>query len=142
MIPKEFLLETYNYQLDPHYIAQKPVSPAESAKLLVCTQGSTQPEISTYAQLPQLLDPKSVLYYNNSKVIPARLRFSLESYGKAKEKEGEIFFLGHIPGNQKQFEAFVSPGKLFPIGSIHQQAGCVFKVLSQTRKGRILECLE
>ena len=69
------LLSSYDYYLPPELIAQNPVIPRDSSRLLVV---KPQGEIdhNMFANLPDFLSPKDLLVLNDTSVIPARL------YGK------------------------------------------------------------
>lgn len=66
-------LEEYNYSLPDERIAKFPLEQRDASKLLVYQNG----EIShrTFSEIPGLLPAGSFLFFNNTKVIPARLHF-------------------------------------------------------------------
>jgi S-adenosylmethionine:tRNA ribosyltransferase-isomerase len=66
-------IQDYSYELPDARIARYPVEPRDSSRLLVYQKG----EIShhRFYQLPDLLPSHSFLFFNDTKVIPARLRF-------------------------------------------------------------------
>jgi S-adenosylmethionine:tRNA ribosyltransferase-isomerase len=66
-------LEDYTYALPDERIAKFPLQQRDASKLLVYKNGSI--EHLTFAQLPNLLPADSFLFFNNTKVIPARLHF-------------------------------------------------------------------
>lgn len=72
MIP-ELHIEDYNYPLPDDRIAKYPLDERDSSKLLRYKDG----EVSEYVfrQLPSLLPEDSLLVYNDTKVVPARLHF-------------------------------------------------------------------
>ncbi len=109
-------LDDYNFELPSHLIAQRPVTPADSAKLLVYRKESDVIEETLFSQLPDYLDTNYSIVFNNTKVIPARLEARRASGGrvellfleKVEEglyrvflsrhiKDGEVLFL---PGNE------------------------------------------
>ncbi len=65
------LLAAYNYDLPEERIAQNPVEPRDSARLLVLDSASYQHH--RFRDLPNLLQPGDLLVLNNTQVIPARL---------------------------------------------------------------------
>lgn len=65
-----FDLSSYDYTLPIDRIAQEPHHPADSAKLLVCGDDFQDAQ---YIDLPSLLSPKSVLFFNDTKVMQARI---------------------------------------------------------------------
>lgn len=78
MNPRDIDIRHYNYPLPDELIARHPLADRDRCRLLVRNaDGST--EDRCFADLPGLLDPNSLLIYNNTKVINARLRFRKES---------------------------------------------------------------
>ena len=76
-------LNQFTYQLPEKYIAQQPVSPRDSSKLLVVDRQTQQ--ISThfhFRDLANILNDDYVLVRNNTKVIPARLWGHKDTGGK------------------------------------------------------------
>lgn len=90
----ETLLEVYDYDLPESFIAQVPASPRDSAKLLTFDRQTKQTNIDTFKNLVKYLPKNSVLVFNKTKVIPARL--------SAKKPTGgvvEILFLAKEEDN-------------------------------------------
>jgi S-adenosylmethionine:tRNA ribosyltransferase-isomerase len=71
--PKEISIASYQYNLPDEKIAQYPVEPRDSSKLLTYRKG--QIDHKTFNQLPKELPSNSHLIFNNTKVVPARLFF-------------------------------------------------------------------
>tara|TARA_A100001037_G_C15153307_1_gene641213 strand:- start:9856 stop:10908 length:1053 start_codon:yes stop_codon:yes gene_type:complete len=71
---KPILTEDFNYVLPEQYIAQEPVEPRDSSKLMLVNKETGDIEHAIFSQLPELLNPNDLLVLNNSKVIPARLK--------------------------------------------------------------------
>ncbi len=76
MIP-EIHIEDYNYGLDEARIAKYPLKERDSSKLLHYCAGKVDAHI--FRQLPELLPPGSLMVFNDTKVVPARLHFQRES---------------------------------------------------------------
>jgi S-adenosylmethionine:tRNA ribosyltransferase-isomerase len=66
-------LDEYNYELPDERVAKYPLQQRDASKLLVYKGGNI--EHLSFAQLPDLLPANSFLFFNNTKVIPARLHF-------------------------------------------------------------------
>ncbi|UIE37433.1 tRNA preQ1(34) S-adenosylmethionine ribosyltransferase-isomerase QueA [Leptodesmis sichuanensis] len=66
------LLSAYDYTLPPDRIAQAPVVPRDSARLLVVKDANEHTH-AIFRDLPQLLKPGDLLVLNNTRVLPARL---------------------------------------------------------------------
>lgn len=76
--PQQINIEAYNYPLPDERIAKHPLAERDRCKLLVRnSNGSIDDRI--FNELPELLPADSVLVYNNTRVINARLRFRKES---------------------------------------------------------------
>ena len=67
----------YTYELPPEKIAIYPLAERDSSKLLVYRKGEIRHAV--FASLPDHLPGNSFLFFNNTKVIPARLHFKKES---------------------------------------------------------------
>lgn len=63
----------YTYILPEERIAQRPVHPPESAKMLVVDRNSGDVSHSRFASIAEYLRPTDHLIFNDTKVIPARL---------------------------------------------------------------------
>lgn len=71
---KEIRIEEYNYPLLDERIAKHPLTERDKCKLLVRnSEGNISEHI--FAEIPDLLPANSMLIYNNTRVINARLRF-------------------------------------------------------------------
>ncbi len=103
------LLASYDYQLPPELVAQNPVTPRDSSRLLVVNSPTTQVH-SVFRELPQWLLPGDLLVLNNTRVIPARL------YGhKSTGAPVEILLLEEKAS--LCWLVLVKPGKRFKRGS-------------------------
>jgi len=75
----------FGYELPEEYIAQEPLEPRDSSKLMVLNKQSGAVKHLIFRDILDLLEPGDVLVMNNTRVIPARLRaYKLESGGKAE----------------------------------------------------------
>ena len=67
-------ISDYNYPLPDERIAKHPLAQREQCKLLYYKSGEPIKEYR-FLNIPQLLPHHSMLIYNNTRVINARLRF-------------------------------------------------------------------
>src|SRR5690242_18726032 len=67
------LMRDYYYELPEERIAIEPLGRRDAAKLLVFKDGLI--EHSQFSQLTDFLDASSILFLNDTRVIPARLLF-------------------------------------------------------------------
>lgn len=72
-IPKNIAIGDYTYILPEDKIALYPVTERDSARLLVYNKGIISSD--TYKNIHQYLPPDSLLVFNDTKVIRARIRF-------------------------------------------------------------------
>ena len=76
MIP-EIRIEEYNYTLPDERIAKYPLSERDASKLL-CYRNST-PSEAKFADIATFLPQGSMMVFNDTKVVPARLHFQRET---------------------------------------------------------------
>ncbi len=73
----DIFINNYTYDLPDERIAKYPLKNRDSSKLLVYKNSSISK--SEFTKLPELLPQNSLLVFNNSKVIRARLKFRKET---------------------------------------------------------------
>ena len=93
-MPDHISLEAYEYELPDERIARFPLSKRDHAKLLHYQQGNIVDRV--FYELPELLPAGSQLFFNNTKVIPARLFFQKESTIQGPGANIEIFLLNPV----------------------------------------------
>lgn len=76
MIP-EILIEDYNYSLPDERIAKYPLSERDASKLLIYKNGS--PIEGRFRDISTHIPENSLMIFNDTKVVPARLHFQRES---------------------------------------------------------------
>lgn len=103
-------LSDFDYDLPPERIAQTPIEPRDSARLLV-DRGARSPEHRHVRDLPALLREGDLLVLNETKVIPARLRLHRTSGGAA-----EVLLLEPRDPGRRTWEALVRPGGKLVVG--------------------------
>jgi S-adenosylmethionine:tRNA ribosyltransferase-isomerase len=107
--PKTLSIKDFSYQLNADRIAMHPLNKRDASKLLVYK--SDQIEEYTFNDLPNLLPEKSILFFNNTKVVHARLLFQKESgatieifcLNAVSEGEGEAVWHCMV-GNAKRWK--------------------------------------
>lgn len=97
-------LADFDYDLPDDLIAQTPVEPRDSARLLV-DQGAADPLHRHVRDLADHLREGDLLVVNDSRVIPARLRLRRETGGAA-----EVLLLEPLDADRRTWEALVRPG--------------------------------
>ena len=124
-------LSDIDYLLPERLIAQVPVEPRDSARLLV-DQGSSLPRDATVRDLPQFLRDGDVLVVNDTKVVPARLHLARESGGAV-----EVLLLEPFDDTHRTWDALVRPGRKMKPGEKLYARGSVeaLRVLGRGAKG-------
>lgn len=100
-----------DYPLPQDAIAQRPVEPRDSARLLVDRGPGTPPQHRTVADLADLLGPDDLLVVNDTRVIPARLHLRKPTGGGV-----EVLLLERRP--EGWWEALVRPSRRVPVGTV------------------------
>ncbi|HEX6820378.1 MAG TPA: tRNA preQ1(34) S-adenosylmethionine ribosyltransferase-isomerase QueA [Ktedonobacterales bacterium] len=98
----------FDYTLPPELIAQTPVEPRDSSRLLVVHRDTERIEHRTFREIGDYLHPGDLLVANHSRVLPARLHGMKEGTGGRVE----LLLLetrGDISPNV--WEALVKPGR-------------------------------
>lgn len=95
----------FYYDLPEELIAQTPVEPRNSSRLMVLPRNGGEIEHKHFYDLPEFLKPGDCLVLNNTRVLPARLYGTREDTGAAVE-----FVLLRQHGN-KLWECLAGPGK-------------------------------
>jgi S-adenosylmethionine:tRNA ribosyltransferase-isomerase len=70
-------ISDYDYELDEARIAKYPLPERDASRLLLWRSGNIQHHV--FREIPSLLQGDEILYFNNTKVIPARLHFRKET---------------------------------------------------------------
>ncbi len=109
-------LSSFDYTLPDDLIAQHPVEPRSSARLLVDTKPS--PTHATVQNLPSFLEAGDLVVVNNTKVIPARIRLRRETGGAV-----EVLLLE--PSHEARWECLVRPGGKLKKGEVLLSEGGV-----------------
>lgn len=105
----DLMLTAYDYELPEERIAQNPVVPRDTSRLLV-VKSPTEHSHHIFRELPELLQPGDLLILNNTRVIQARL------YGrKSTGAPVEVLLLEESQPNI--WLALVKPGRRLKAGA-------------------------
>ena len=100
----------YAYDLPEELIAQKPVYPRDSSRLLYYDRLTDTAEHHVFRDIVDLLEPGDVMVVNDTRVIPARL-FGYD----AKGREYEVLLLKRL--DSTHWETLLRPARKAKIGS-------------------------
>jgi S-adenosylmethionine:tRNA ribosyltransferase-isomerase len=110
-------LEDFEYSLPPEFIAQDPLEPRDSSRLMVLDRAAGTVRHAVFRDIGEFLAPGDLLVFNDTRVIPARL-------SAVKERTGgrvEILLLRRLEA--QTWEALVG-GKHVRAGTKLMLAGC------------------
>lgn len=123
-------LSDIDYELPEKLIAQHPVEPRDSARLLVAT-GPDQVEHKRVTDLVDMLEPGDVMVVNDTRVLPARLSLHRKTGGAA-----EVLLLEQRSSDFRLWEALVKPAsKLKPDEVLEYFGKRVVRVGPRTEAG-------
>ena len=105
-------ISDFDYDLPEDRIAQTPIEPRDTARLMVLNPKDGAIEHRQFYELGTYLKKGDVLIFNDTRVIPARLIGTRSHTGGRVE----VFLLRQI--DKDQWEALVKPGKKVRVGSI------------------------
>jgi S-adenosylmethionine:tRNA ribosyltransferase-isomerase len=102
----------FDYHLPPELIAQTPVEPRDSSRLLVLHRATGNLEHRRFQDILEYLKPGDVMVFNQSRVIPARL------HGRRKDSGGRVELLLVRRESPGVWEALGKPGRRLRPGAV------------------------
>ncbi len=105
------LASELDFDLPDSFIAQTPIEPRDAAKLLVYRRATGQISHHLVRDLPQLLRPRDLLVFNDTRVLRARLRGFKPSGGRV-----EALLLKELAKNQ--WQALLKPSARLQVGAL------------------------
>ncbi len=110
--------ELFDYALPASFIAQQPVEPRDSSRLLVLHRQDGRIEHRIFRDIGDYLHAGDLLVANNSRVIPARLHGHKSTGGAV-----EIFLLRQVDEVGQQWECLVRGRKLGVGAKVRLESG-------------------
>ena len=101
----------FYYDLPQELIAQTPVEPRNSSRLMILHKDSGDLEHRIFKDLPEYLRPGDCLILNDTRVIPARI------YGVKEETGAVVEFLLLTQKENNVWECLCKPGKRAKVGT-------------------------
>jgi S-adenosylmethionine:tRNA ribosyltransferase-isomerase len=105
------LTSEFDYHLPQDLIAQTPIEPRDSSRLLVLDRASGRLQHKRFLQIVEYLRPGDVMVFNQSRVIPARLR------GRRTDTGGKVEFLLLRRDSPGVWQALARPGRRLKAGA-------------------------
>tara|TARA_Y100001968_G_scaffold322556_1_gene358811 strand:- start:3268 stop:4398 length:1131 start_codon:yes stop_codon:yes gene_type:complete len=109
---KDFELSSYDYELDPKLIAQKPIEPRHNARLMLVGDKDKDSQLSIERKVWDLIDefnPGDLIVLNDTRVLKARLRVRFTT-----GRQGELLVLE--PCENGSWLCLARPGRKFRPG--------------------------
>lgn len=130
-------VDDFDFDLPKDCIAQSPVRPRDSARLLQVGEAFADRHIR---DLPDILQPGDLLVLNDTKVIPARLRGTREAERGAAKVEITLHkMMATTENDQSSWLVFARPGKRLKVGDDVQFHGLpAARVVEKRNSGDIL----
>jgi S-adenosylmethionine:tRNA ribosyltransferase-isomerase len=113
----------FDYSLPSSAIAQVPIEPRDSARLLIDRGPGRRPGHGHITDLPSLVGPGDVVVLNTTRVLPARLRLHKVTGGAV-----EVLLLEPLDPEERTWEALVRPSRKVAPGTV-LQAGADLRVV-------------
>lgn len=110
-------LSDIDYVLPEKLIAQKPIEPRDSARLLMATD-LAQLEHKHMTDFVEFVEPGDVLVVNDTRVLPARLSLQRKTGGAA-----EVLLLEERSSDHRLWEALVKPARKLKDGEVLEYFG-------------------
>ncbi len=102
----------FDYKLPQELIAQVPIEPRDSSRLMVINRSDATIEHRHFFELPEYLKAGDALVLNDSRVIPARL------FGQKVSSGGRVELLLLRRLAHDHWEALARPGKRVRVGTV------------------------
>jgi S-adenosylmethionine:tRNA ribosyltransferase-isomerase len=109
--PSDHQLSSYDYDLPPELIAQRPADRRDGSRMLLLDRGSGNCELRNFSDFADYLQPGDCLVLNDTRVIPARL------YGSKAGTGGKVEALMVEEQSDGSWTAMLRPGRRLKPGT-------------------------
>src|SRR5258707_7855185 len=125
-----FVTADYDYVLPPELIASRPAPCRDQARMMVLDREKQSIAHHSFREIAELIGPDVLLVLNNTKVIPARIRF--------QTRKAELLLLEQLDATK--WRCLVRPGHWFRDGREFSEGAISGKVLRIEPSGeRLME---
>jgi S-adenosylmethionine:tRNA ribosyltransferase-isomerase len=107
-------VSAFDFDLPEDRIALRPVVPRDASKMLIVKDGTLTDTIAN--TLPDWLQPGDVLVFNDTKVIPARLKGIRPGDKEGPRQDVSVEVTLHLREAIDQWRAFAKPSKRLRVG--------------------------
>jgi len=123
-------ISLFDYHLPKEFIAQEPIEPRDHSRLLILNRKTKKIEHKKFLDLLNYLSDDDVLVFNDSKVVPARLK------GEKIDTKGKVEILLIRPSNKEIFDFISWPNQWLVIGKPELKKGQIIR-FGKTLIGKI-----
>jgi len=123
-------ISLFDYHLPKELIAQEPIEPRDLSRLLILNRKTKKMEHKKFLDLLNYLSDDDVLVFNDSKVVPARLK------GEKIDTKGKVEILLIRPKNKEVFDFISWPNQWIVIGKPELKKGQIIR-FGKTLIGKI-----
>lgn len=106
-------LADFVYQIPKHLIAEYPIEPKESARMMVLNRAKQEITDKTIGDLYDILEPGDCIVLNETKVFPAKLMGKKEK----TDAEIEVLLLRELRKEDRLWDVLVEPARKVRIGN-------------------------
>jgi S-adenosylmethionine:tRNA ribosyltransferase-isomerase len=125
-----FVTADYDYVLPPELIASRPAPRRDEARMMVLDREKQSIGHHSFREIAELIGPDDLLVLNNTKVIPARIRF--------QTRKAELLLLEQLDATK--WRCLVRPGQWFRDGREFSEGAVSGRVLRIEPSGeRVIE---
>lgn len=123
--PDDLSVEAYNYELPQELIAQSPIEPRDSSRLMVVDRAERRFEHRVFSDLLDYLRPGDVMVFNDSRVFPARM------YGIRTDTGAKIELLLLQRRSPGVWHTLTRPGRRMTPGTAFELRGDKFAIAGE-----------
>jgi len=123
----------FDFSLPEDLIALRPVSPRDSARLLIVHEGTTTFEEALVRDLPSYLGAGDLCVFNDTKVIPAQLRGVRPARGGSGEAVIDVTL--HKRHGADRWAAFAKPGRKLQVDDVLRFGAVLSGVVEAKNEG-------
>lgn len=122
---ESILISDYTYDLPDDRIAYRPLAERDQSRLLIYKDGHI--EHKQFFQLADTLPPEALLFFNNTKVIPARLQFEKDTGARIEvfllqpERPSNIVALAMMSTQTATWKCTIGNLKRWPANTVLKQ---------------------
>lgn len=137
-------ISEFDFELPPELIAQEPLEPRDSSRMLVVDRKKQTFHDSSFLEFPRFFESGDVVVLNNTRVFPARLIGHRIVNGQ-RSAQIEAFLVKRTADDANEWEVLAKPGRALREGSMVEFGegrlrGVVTAIVEEGRRQIRFEC--